>query len=81
MDLLSTLSGSLMENFFPKGWNLRQIDTLAEISGASLLEERPWWNANFQPVSCLDLSEFDVRMGHEIALTIKTREMRANRWP
>ena len=71
MDLLSTLSGSLMENFFPKGWNLQQIDTLAEISGASLLERRPWWNANFQPVSCLDLSEFDVRMGHEIALTIK----------
>ena len=31
MDLLSTLSGSLMENFFPAGWDLAKIDTLADL--------------------------------------------------
>jgi glucosamine-6-phosphate deaminase len=71
MDLLSTLPGSLVEHFFPKGWNLGHIDRLADLSGNALLERRAWWNTDFEPVPCNDLSEFDVRMGHEIALTIK----------
>ena len=29
MDLIDTLSGSLMEGFFPAGWDLARIDSLA----------------------------------------------------
>jgi len=71
MDLLSTIEGSLMEGFFPKGWNLAHLDRLAQISGDHLLQRRAWWNAGFQPLPCADLAEFDVKMGHEIALTIR----------
>lgn len=71
MDLLSTIEGSLLAGFFPKGWNLALIDQLAEIHGEQLLSRRAWWHSGFEPVSCTDLSEFDVKMGHEIALTIR----------
>ncbi len=30
MNLLSTLSGSLMEGFFPKGWDLAKIDACVD---------------------------------------------------
>ena len=30
MDLLSTLSGSMLEGFFPAGWDLAKIDRLAD---------------------------------------------------
>ena len=26
MDLITTISGSMMENFLPAGWNLAEID-------------------------------------------------------
>lgn len=40
MNLLTTLSNSLMQGFFPKGWDLAKIDGLAEVSGSDLLSKR-----------------------------------------
>ena len=70
MNLLTTLSNSLMEGFFPKGWDLAKIDGLAEVSGVELHAKKSWWSSEFQPISCQNLSDFDVFMGHEIALEI-----------
>lgn len=71
MDLISTLSGSLLEGFLPAGWDLARIDRLADISGAALQERQPWWHPQFQPVPCADYADFDTYMGHEIAREIQ----------
>jgi glucosamine-6-phosphate deaminase len=75
MNLLTTLPGSLMENFFPKGWDLAAIDQAAQVTGPALAERQPWWHKDFQPVACRDVADFDTYMGHEIALEIqRTRQ-------
>src|SRR4051812_37048808 len=71
MDLISTISGSLMDSFLPAGWDLARIDELGALSGAGVVERRPWWNRQFEPVSCRDYADFDTYMGHEIAREIQ----------
>ncbi len=71
MDLLSTYRGSMMEGFLPAGWDLKKIDSLAAASGPALTERRPWWHAQFQPVPCASVADFDTYMGHEIAREIQ----------
>ena len=70
MDLLSTISGSLMEGFFPAGWDLKKIDACASVSPEKVAERQPWWHPRFEPVVCETVADFDVMMGHEIAMTI-----------
>jgi glucosamine-6-phosphate deaminase len=71
MDLLSTLSGSMMEGFFPAGWDLAKIDRLAASAPESVSVREPWWDANFEPVACATIEDFDTYMGHEIAREIQ----------
>jgi glucosamine-6-phosphate deaminase len=71
MNLLTTIAGSMMEGFLPRGWDLPKIDALCALPSESLREPQPWWDPNFQPVPCRSLEDFDVKMGHEIALAIK----------
>jgi glucosamine-6-phosphate deaminase len=71
VDLLSTLKGSLMEGFFPAGWNLSRIDQLAAASGEELFRRKPWWHPQFEPVACADYADFDTYLGHEIAREIQ----------
>ncbi len=68
MDFLSTVKGSLLENFYPKGWDLKKMDECCEKG----VEREPFWHKDFSPVECQDIYEFDTFMGHEIALQIKT---------
>ncbi len=70
MDLMTTMAGSLLENFFPAGWDLKKIDAVAGVSPDRVTERQPWWHAEFEPVVCETVADFDVMMGHEIALTI-----------
>jgi len=70
-NLISTLKGSLLEDFFPKGWDLAKIDACCSHQADSVLERQSWWNEAFLPVPCSDLPEFDVKMGHEIAMEIR----------
>lgn len=72
MDLLSTIKGSLLENFFPAGWDLAKIDNCCKNQPEAVTERQPFWNAGFSPVPCADITEFDVSMGHEIARQIQT---------
>lgn len=71
---MSTLKGSMMEGFFPAGWDLAKIDRLADISGADLTKRKPWWNAQFEPIPCASYADFDTYMGHEIAREIATTQ-------
>jgi len=71
MNLLTTLSGSLMEGFLPKGWDLAKIDACCSHPPESILDRQPWWNQDFQPIPCTSVADFDVMLGHEIAKTIQ----------
>ena len=71
MNLLTTLEGSLMRGFLPRGWDLARIDGLCGLSTADAFARRDWWHPEFQTVGCGSLEEFDVMLGHEIAWSIK----------
>lgn len=71
MDLMSTLGGSLLENFFPSGWDLAQIDACCSHDPARIAEAQPWWNSRFTVEACDNVADFEVVMGHEIAQTFR----------
>ena len=71
MNLLSTLSGSLMEGFFPPGWDLAKIDACVDANPATITARQKWWHRKFEPIPCASVTDFDMMFGHEIALTIK----------
>lgn len=71
MDLLSTIKGSNMEHYFPRGWDLKKIDECCSHGPAEVQERQSFWNKDFMPVECDDDTVFGMMMGHEIALTIK----------
>ncbi len=71
INLLSTIKGSMLEDFFPKGWDLAKIERCCSNSPDAIQKREKWWNANFSVVPCETLADFDAFMGHEIALQIK----------
>ncbi len=70
MNFMDTVEGSLLENFFPKGWDMTKIDDCIG-TPENVDERQAFWNKDFNPIQCQSLEEFDVLMGHEIALKIK----------
>lgn len=75
MDFLSTVKGSLLENFYPRGWDMKKIDECCE---KGVMRE-PFWHKDFTPVECDNIYEFDTLMGHEIALEIKKARERGEK--
>ncbi len=71
MNFLDTLKGSLLENFYPAGWDLAKIDACCSHPPETITDRQLHWNAAFIPIACNTLTDFDVMMGHEIALQIK----------
>jgi len=70
IDLVSTIKGSLLEGFFPEGWDLAKFDEICSRKPEQLTRRERWWNRRFEPMACESLSDFDTMMGHEIALQI-----------
>lgn len=71
INLTSTLKGSLLEGFFPAGWDLAKIDACCANPPEAVLERQSWWHAGFQPVPCETLADFNTMLGHEIAMQIR----------
>jgi len=71
MNLLDTLQGSLLENFYPAGWDLEKIDRCCANLPETVAQRQPFWHPQFTPIPCASLADFDVMMGHEIALQIR----------
>ncbi|MCB9951868.1 MAG: glucosamine-6-phosphate isomerase [Planctomycetaceae bacterium] len=71
MDLLSTIQGSLLEGFFPAGWDLAKIDACVDDDPATISNRQPWWHPGFELVPCQSLGDFDTLLGHEIAMCIR----------
>ncbi len=67
MDFLSTVKGSLLEGFYPEGWDMEKIDKCCDMG----VKREDFWHKDFNPIECDSLAEFDTLMGHEIALQIK----------
>ena len=71
MDFNSTVKGSLLEGFYPAGWDMEKIDRLCSYPPETVCDPQPFWNPGFTPIPCDRLEEFNVKMGHEIAREIK----------
>ena len=71
LDLVSTLKGSLLESFFPKGWDLKKFDKICSNKPSQITTRQPWWNKKFRPVPCDSLGDFETFMGHEIAMLVR----------
>lgn len=71
MDLMSTIKGSLLEGFFPAGWDLAKIDACCSHAPEEITQRQGHWHADFCPIACNDLPEFEVKMGHEVAMEIR----------
>ncbi|MBE7048429.1 MAG: glucosamine-6-phosphate isomerase [Ruminococcaceae bacterium] len=70
MDFMSTLKGSLLDGFYPKGWDWEKINKCCDVNN-KVEDRQDFWHKDFNPVRCETLGEFDTYMGHEIALQIK----------
>ncbi len=70
MNLIKTIKGSMLEGFFPAGWDLARMDRCVGRPGTET-KRQPWWDRAFAPVPCATLEEFEVKMGHEIAAEIR----------
>jgi len=67
LNFMTTVKDSLLDSFYPAGWDMAKIDACCEKGVA----REDFWNADFEPVVCETLNEFDTYMGHEIALQIQ----------
>lgn len=70
MDFISTVKGSALDGFYPAGWDFEKIDACIG-TPESVFDRQSFWNSDFSPVQCDSLSDFEVYMGHEIALQIR----------
>jgi glucosamine-6-phosphate deaminase len=71
MNLLTTFAGSMMDGFLPRGWDLARIDASCSHTASTIGDRQAWWNDRFEPVPCSSLTDFDIMLGHEIALAIR----------
>ena len=70
MNLMDTIKGSLLEGFYPEGWDLAKMDACIG-TPETVNDRQSFWNDGFTPVMCDNLNDFEVLMGHEIAMQIK----------
>lgn len=71
MNFIDTVKGSLLEGFYPAGWDMERIDGCCAYGPEEAAKPMPWWNENFSAVPCGNIHDFDMMMGHEIALEIR----------
>ena len=72
INFLNTVKGSLLENYYPKGWDMVRIDACCNNRPEDITVRQPHWHKDFAPVQCENIHDFDMMMGHEIALEIKS---------
>jgi glucosamine-6-phosphate deaminase len=71
INLLSTMQGTLLENYYPKGWDLAKIDRCCAVKQQDVNKPQKWWHPEFRATACGSLEDFGAYMGHEIALQIR----------
>ncbi|XID95751.1 glucosamine-6-phosphate isomerase [Paenibacillaceae bacterium WGS1546] len=79
MNLLTTFKGSAMEGFLPAGWDLARMDACVGERPEEIAARQPHWHPEFQPIACGSVDEFDVYLGHEIAMLIRSARERGEK--
>jgi glucosamine-6-phosphate deaminase len=72
LNMLNTIKGSMLEKFYPAGWDLRRIDRCCGLPREKLLKPASYWNDEFQPVPVENVAEMDRQMGDAIAEQIES---------
>jgi glucosamine-6-phosphate deaminase len=70
--MLTTIKGSLLEKFYPKGWNLKRIDACCEMNLEQLTAPKRSWSSEFKPIAVESVADMDRRMGDAIADQIES---------
>lgn len=78
MKFIDTVKGSLLEDFYPAGWDMARIDECCNENN-KVEDRQNFWNKDFNPVCCENIGEFDTYMGHEIAQQIKLAKDRGKK--
>ncbi len=71
INLLTTMKGSLLESFFPPAWDLAQRDACVADDPRAILDRQPKWYKDFSIRMANDVADFDVMLGHELAMEIR----------
>lgn len=79
LTMLNTLEGSLIEGFYPRGWDLGRIDKCCAMGLKKLTRRGRWWHRDFRPVTVKNVGEMDRRMGEAIAREIITTRRRGQK--
>jgi glucosamine-6-phosphate deaminase len=67
LTMLNTIEGSLIDGFYPKGWDLRRIDKCCAMGLKKIPKPGRHWDKDFKPVAVRSVEEMDRRMGDAIA--------------
>jgi len=71
VNFLNTVKGSLLEGFYPDGWDMARMDACCLNGVEDALTRQPHWNPDFEPIPCDSVEDFNMMLGHEIAMEIK----------
>lgn len=70
LNFMNTVKGSLLEGFYPTGWDFEKIDACCTLGIEKLTARASFWNPDFSPEPVSDLESMEQRMGEEIASVI-----------
>ena len=56
LNFFTTVKGSLLEGFYPAGWDFRRIDRCCEMGLKELTTPKKAWDRNFKPVAVKDVA-------------------------
>ena len=79
INMLTTIKGSLLETFYPQGWDLKKIDRCCDMGLKKVTTPAKHWHDDFKPVAVKDVDEMDRRMGNAIADQIETARKRGRK--
>jgi glucosamine-6-phosphate deaminase len=79
LTMLNTIRGSLIEGFYPRGWDLARIDRCCDLGLKKVTTPARHWNEDFRAVPVKDVSAMDVAMGDAIADQIESTRKEGRR--
>ena len=79
LSMLNTIAGSLLDGFYPRGWDLRKIDACCAMGPKKLLSPARFWHRDFKPIAVDDVGQMDRRMGNAIADEIERSRRRGQK--
>jgi glucosamine-6-phosphate deaminase len=79
LTMLNTIEGSLLEGFYPRGWDLKRIDKCCGLGLGGVTRPGSWWSPEFRPVVVKDVADMDRKMGQAIAHEILATRRRGQK--